>query len=94
MNNIDIVERLISIKNNALERSRQEAKGNPFLQTEIREYILRNGIEQLVMEIQNGMYVHYRMVKNVPNCQLHMISDPDMDTQDSCSCQDLVRQTG
>lgn len=74
MNNIDIVERLISIKNNALERSRREAQGNPFLQTEIREYILRNGIEQLVMEIQNSLYVQYRLVKIVPDSELNITS--------------------
>ena len=83
MDKIEMLERLVSIKNNALERSRQEAKGNPFQQLEIKAFILQNGIEQLVMEIQNSMLAYYGAARAVPACQLSVTPDADEDASNS-----------
>lgn len=54
MDKIEILERLISIKNNADERSHLEARINPCQHEEvIRAYILQQGIEELIISIQN-----------------------------------------
>ncbi len=59
MDKIEMLERLISIRNNANARASQESKGNPILQQEIRAFILQNGIEQLIIEIQNTVLAEY-----------------------------------
>lgn len=53
MDKIDILERLISIKNNADERAHLEATRNPQQHEDIRAYILHRGIEELIISIQN-----------------------------------------
>lgn len=60
MDKMEILERLISIKNNASERARQESNANPVLYLEIKAFILQNGIEQLIMEIQNDYLAEYQ----------------------------------
>jgi hypothetical protein len=60
---IEMLERLISIKNNATERAELESKGNPLLHHEIKAYILQNGIEQLIIEIQNTVLAEYRTAR-------------------------------
>jgi len=55
MNRIILLERLVSIKNNAQERANQESMGNPIRQSELKAFMLQNGIEQLIIEIQNTM---------------------------------------
>lgn len=57
---IEMLERLISIKNNANERANQESKGNPVLHQEIKAFILQCGIEQLIIEIQNTLLADYK----------------------------------
>lgn len=60
MDKMEILERLISIKNNASERARQDSNANPVLYLEIKAFILQNGIEQLIMEIQNDYLAEYQ----------------------------------
>ncbi|MEA4924734.1 MAG: hypothetical protein VB084_05415 [Syntrophomonadaceae bacterium] len=60
MDKIEILERLISIKNNANERASHEARGNPILHQEIKAFILQCGIEQLIIEIQNTILAEYQ----------------------------------
>jgi hypothetical protein len=60
MDKIEMLERLISIRNNASERAALEARGNPILQQEIKAFILQSGIEQLIIEIQNTILAEYR----------------------------------
>ena len=60
MDKIEMLERLISLKNNAKARAGQESKGNPLLQQEILAYILQNGIEQLIIEIQNTILAEHQ----------------------------------
>lgn len=57
MDVMEMLDRLISIKNNALARANRESKGNPVLRQEIKAYILQNGIEQLILELQNILIV-------------------------------------
>ncbi len=63
MDNMEMLDRLISIKNNALARASRESKGNPVLRQEIKAYILQNGIEQLIIEVQNTLIVENKAVK-------------------------------
>lgn len=56
MDMLEIIYRLVGIKNNALGRAIHEASGNPLHQLEIKAYLLQSGIEQMVLEIQNSMY--------------------------------------
>jgi hypothetical protein len=60
MDNIETLERLISIKNNANTRASQESQGNPLLHHEILASILLNGIEQLMIEIQNTILAEHQ----------------------------------
>ncbi len=53
MDKIDILERLISIKNSADERAHLESIGDPLKEEEIRAYILQRGVEELIISIQN-----------------------------------------
>jgi len=64
MDKIEMLERLISIKNNAAERSKHESKGNPLLHHEIKAYVLQNGIEQLIIEIQNTVLAEYQTTRS------------------------------
>jgi len=57
MDNMQILDRLVSIKNNAQARAFTEVKENP----ECNQYIVKadnfeNGIKQLILEIQNIVY--------------------------------------
>jgi len=60
---MEMLDRLISIKNNALARADRESKVNPVLRQEIKAYILQNGIEQLIMELQNILIVENNPAK-------------------------------
>ena len=53
MDKMEMLDRLISIRNNALARATRESNGNPVLRQEIKADILQNGIELLIIEIQN-----------------------------------------
>ncbi len=92
MDKIEMLGRLVSIKNNALERARQEGKGNPYRQLEIKAFILQHGIEQLMIEIQNTLSSSYRTSSAIPACHINITSDPDEDT--SCTWPGPVRRTG
>lgn len=52
MEKIDILERLISIRNNAETRTNLESRGN-LAGNDIKAYILQKGIEELIISIQN-----------------------------------------
>ena len=60
MDNIKILERLVSIKSNAHERASQESKGHPERKHEMNAFILEKGIEQLIIEIQNSIFAEYQ----------------------------------
>lgn len=62
MNKIDVLERLVSIKSNAQERAGRELEylGH---QNEVKAFILENGIEQLIIEIQNAVLAEYQTAK-------------------------------
>lgn len=64
MEKIEMLERLISIKNNAAERGRNESQGNPLRQHEIEAYILQHGIEQLIIEIQNTFLADHQTTRS------------------------------
>lgn len=55
MDKILIIERLFSIRNTARERARREAM--EYSEPEIKAFILEKGIQQLIIEIQNGILV-------------------------------------
>jgi len=59
MDTIILLERLVSIKNNAQERASRESMGDPIRQCEMKAFMLQYGIEQLIMEIQNTMLAEY-----------------------------------
>ncbi len=65
MDTIQILERLVSIKNNAQERARKEAEQYSGPKQEMKAFILENGIEQLIIEIQNCILAEYRTDKKV-----------------------------
>ncbi len=65
MDTIQILERLVSIKNNAQERARKESKEQPGPKPEMKAFILENGIEQLIIEIQNCILAECRTTKKV-----------------------------
>jgi|GEM_PF-1686756 len=69
-----ILERLVSIRNNAKERACQESKVHPERQNEIKAFILENGIEMLIMEIQNTILAEYRMPQNNTDYKRHISS--------------------
>jgi hypothetical protein len=92
MDKIEMLGRLVSIKNNALERARQESQGNPYRELEIKAYILQHGIEQLMIEIQNTMSSDNRISSAIPACQINITFDPDKDT--SCTWPRPARRTG
>ena len=60
MENMQILERLVSIKSNANERASQESKGHPEQKHTMKAFILEKGIEQLIIEIQNSMLSEYQ----------------------------------
>ncbi len=57
MDRIQILERLFSIRNNARERARREAM--EYSEPEMKAFILEKGIQQLIIEIQNGILTEY-----------------------------------
>lgn len=61
MDTINILERLVSIKSNAQERANRELT----LKQDMKAYILENGIEQLIVEIQNSILAEYHTTKKV-----------------------------
>ncbi|PKM76677.1 MAG: hypothetical protein CVU90_11350 [Firmicutes bacterium HGW-Firmicutes-15] len=60
MDNIQILERLVSVKSNAHERASQESKGHPEHKHVMKAFILEKGIEQLIIEIQNSILAEYQ----------------------------------
>jgi len=74
MDKIKMLERLVSIKSNAQERASQESKGNPVLQQEMRAFFLQNGIEQLIMEIQNTIFTECQTVRTTAVYKMHISS--------------------
>jgi len=74
MDKIEMLERLISIRNNANARASQESKGNPVLHQEIRAFILQNGIEQLIIEIQNNVLAEYHTDRSSITYKIRMSS--------------------
>ncbi len=65
MENIQILERLVSIKSNAHERASQESKGHPERKQEMKAFILEKGIEQLIIEIQNSLLAEYQTTNTI-----------------------------
>lgn len=65
MDTIQILERLVSIKNNAQERARKESKEHPNSKPEMKAFILEKGIEQLIIEIQNGILAEIQTTKKI-----------------------------
>lgn len=65
MDTIHILERLVSIKSNAQARAMIESKKRDGHQHEMKAFILENGIEQLIIEIQNSMLADYRTNKRI-----------------------------
>ncbi len=59
-----ILERLVSIKNNAQHRA-LESKGNIECQNEMKAYFIETGIGILIMEIQNTILADYRTASRV-----------------------------
>jgi len=74
MDKIETLERLISIKNNANARASQESKGNPLLHHEILAFILQNGIEQLIVEIQNTILAEHQSDRSSITYKIRMSS--------------------
>jgi hypothetical protein len=62
---IHVLERLVSIKSNAQARAMLEAKKRDGYQHEMKAFILENGIEQLIIEIQNSILADYRTDKRI-----------------------------
>jgi len=62
---IQILERLVSIKSNAQERARKQSNEYLGAQHEMKASILENGIEQLIIEIQNSILAEYKTSKKI-----------------------------
>ena len=52
MDRLQIIERLISIKNNSYRQPQTETANNPYL---VKAMLLEGGINQLILEIQNSI---------------------------------------
>lgn len=59
------LERLVSIKSNAQARAMIESKKHDGHHLEMKAFILENGIEQLIIEIQNRVLAEYRTNRRV-----------------------------
>lgn len=68
MDKIAILERLISLKNNADARAHLESRRNPLQHEDIRAYILQRGIEELIISIQNTCLEELINSKELINC--------------------------
>lgn len=55
MDEFYILKRLVSIKGNALARASYELAEHPGCEHEMKAFILENGIQQLIIEIQNAV---------------------------------------
>jgi len=60
MDKITLLERLVSIKSNAIQRADLESQGDPIREISMRAYMLQCGIEQLIIEIQNVLITEYQ----------------------------------
>ena len=74
MDTIILLERLVSIKNNAQERANRESMENPLRKNEMKAFMLQNGIEQLIMEVQNTMLAEYHSVNTALTCKKRVSS--------------------
>jgi len=64
MDKMEILERLVSLKSNALGRASNESQEDIGRKFKIKAFILEQGIEQLIMEIQNGILVESKTSQN------------------------------
>lgn len=59
-----ILERLISIRDNARNRAAKEANGNYECYNQAKVLLLENGIDTLIIEIQNKIWTESRLEDN------------------------------
>ncbi|MEN6390955.1 MAG: hypothetical protein ABFD04_11120 [Syntrophomonas sp.] len=64
MNSMQVIERLVSLRNNACNRAIEESRKNTECNIyEMRVSLLENGINQLIIEMQNNIIAEYRIKK-------------------------------
>lgn len=70
MNQMQILDRLVSIRNNALNRSEDRyGEMTDLDRCRIKAMLLEQGINQLIMEIQNMMLRKYQLEENTEKKQ-------------------------